>query len=898
MRTYPLFLAFCLIPLFVACEWETYKTGSDGHWEFPDASIPDADDGDVQSDACVPSEEVCDGLDNDCDQVVDNGFNLQSDPTNCGTCGNVCSFDYATSSCIGGQCVMGDCFPGHFNVNGDENDGCEYNCFVSNDGTELCDGKDNNCNGQIDEDFDLQNDPLNCGSCSNTCVFLNGVGGCSGGHCVIAGCVGGFRDADNDPNNGCECKMALTEGTTICTEGMSGQCGTDEVCADADGDGTAHCAPVPLEICDGKDNDCNGLTDAEDTMASDARLGLSCFGDPDGLCATAAHEGTTSCVNGAVVCSGANLLYANSVAETCNGIDDDCDGVIDDNTTDSGASCGTSAIFPCSIGTVLCVNGSLECVGAVEPSGAEVCNGVDDDCNGTVDDNPTDAGAACNVPSPPPAGATSPCQAGTLQCIGGALQCSGSILPTGDDTCGVDGNCNGILENQPDLTSDVQNCGTCNNNCNSLGANANWSCAAGTCQFNGCKTGYHDLDGDQSCEYPCIFNSSTETCNGIDDNCDGEIDEGVTPPSLNNLCGISLAATRPECTTLVSAQCVGGTWQCSFPAGVCNPTCAAAVEICDTLDNNCNGSLNENVPQYGKDCYSDEGLPYPGHGACRTAGTYVCSGNDAVVCDAVKGSCEPNCDEDCDGIDNDCDGLVDETYETNVGDAYFIRPDVVQIGTNLWMTAYEISRPTASATSFGIGNGYHCGSGCSPLPSAPAGVTLDETIGCSVQGHLPWFNVSPIEVEQVCDAIGGRICTLSEWQGACQAGAGCNWGYNPNNAQCQSVASSTKYCNTGYFDFVPGVWDSTMADDQDGLLVCGSPLLMNCWADWADPIYDITGNLREITKAASYDYRLMGGSFATSSEAGASCTFDFYSVEEDFQGYDTGFRCCFDTDPR
>src|SRR5262249_22167 len=152
-----------------------------------------------------------------------------------------------------------------------------------------------------------------------------------------------------------------------------------------------------------------------------------------------------TCIGGQSVCSGPNVLKPNDTLETCNGLDDDCDGTIDDNPTDAGGACGMSNIYPCSFGTKQCQNGTLVSGGAVNPR-TEACNGVDDDCDGTIDDNPIDSVGPCNVPIPPPAGATSPCQAGTKVCaVGGVVQCVGSKGPSGPtDTCGVDANCDGV----------------------------------------------------------------------------------------------------------------------------------------------------------------------------------------------------------------------------------------------------------------------------------------------------------------------------------------------------------------------------------------------------------------------------------------------------------------------
>jgi hypothetical protein len=353
--------------------------------------------------------------------------------------------------------------------------------------------------------------------------------------------------------------------------------------------------------------------------------------------------------------------------ELCNGVDDDCNGAVDDYPTDAGSTCGTSNVGACSYGTTKCLGGVPTCVGNVEPQ-METCNGIDDDCDGAVDlaagSPPTDSQGSCNAAPAPPMGATSACMAGTLACTGGVVVCQGSTSATATvDMCMVDANCDGALTNQPDFQTDVHNCGGCGNDCYAGAVHSTWTCASGSCQFQGCASGYHDLNADQKCEYACAFTSSQELCNGIDDNCDGNIDEGVIAPSPSQVCGTSPAATTPECTTQVSVACVAGNWSCTFPAGVCTGGCSSDDETCDGLDNDCDGLVNENVPGYGQPCFSDTGLPPPGHGQCQTSGTYVCSGPSSVTCSAVKADCHTlpgGCTEACNGLDDDCNGLIDD----------------------------------------------------------------------------------------------------------------------------------------------------------------------------------------------------------------------------------------------
>ena len=80
--------------------------------------------------------------------------------------------------------------------------------------------------------------------------------------------------------------------------------------------------------------------------------------------------------------------------ETCNGIDDDCDGATDDDSIPSDqASCTTGKAGVCGPGENKCVNGKVRCVQNIQP-GAEICNKLDDDCDGRVDNDCVSESAA------------------------------------------------------------------------------------------------------------------------------------------------------------------------------------------------------------------------------------------------------------------------------------------------------------------------------------------------------------------------------------------------------------------------------------------------------------------------------------------------------------------------
>jgi hypothetical protein len=70
---------------------------------------------------------------------------------------------------------------------------------------EICDGKDNNCNNEIDENSNLQDDVNNCGTCGNACLQgkPHSTGTCAGGTCGLV-CESGYADCDSDLENGCE----------------------------------------------------------------------------------------------------------------------------------------------------------------------------------------------------------------------------------------------------------------------------------------------------------------------------------------------------------------------------------------------------------------------------------------------------------------------------------------------------------------------------------------------------------------------------------------------------------------------------------------------------------------------------------------------------------------------
>jgi hypothetical protein len=132
-----------------------------------------------------------------------------------------------------------------------------------------------------------------------------------------------------------------------------------------------------------------------------------------------------------------------------------------------------------------------------------------------------------------------------------------------------------------------------------------------------------------------------EICDGVDNDCDGSVDEDLTRATT---CGVGVCSGNTGIET-----CTTGVWE-----DTCNPFAGATPEICDYLDNDCNGLVDEEF-----NCTV-------GIGECTRTGTYICNsdGSPSSKCNVVAGTPTPDI---CDGLDNDCDGVVDEFVCNNTG---------------------------------------------------------------------------------------------------------------------------------------------------------------------------------------------------------------------------------------
>jgi hypothetical protein len=350
--------------------------------------------------------------------------------------------------------------------------------------------------------------------------------------------------------------------------------------------------PVP-EVCNGLDDDCDLETDEDDPDG-----GASCISSEPGICA----PGTEHCLDGSLQCvpnldpitescnnedddcdgtiddgltqpcanacgeAGVEFCFAGAWIgctapavpdETCNGLDDDCDGFTDEGDPGGGVDCDTMMSGICADGTRHCVSGSLQCVRNLDPEPFETCNSLDDDCDGSTDEGDPGGGGACST------GLLGICAAGTYHCVSGAVGCVQNNMAATESCNYLDDDCNGTVDNGFDLTSDVNNCGSCGNVCSV--ANAVEYCSSSSCAIFSCNSGYVNTDGTYSNGCECA-DDATESVAGNGDTCPSTISSGTLAEGASTSISGKIATVGDEDWyqfTFTDAADAGG--------GVCDP---------------------------------------------------------------------------------------------------------------------------------------------------------------------------------------------------------------------------------------------------------------------------------------------------------------------------------------
>jgi hypothetical protein len=527
---------------------------------------------------------------------------------------------------------------------------------------QLCNGRDDDCDGMIDEGCP----PAACDADHDG--FQRAAPGCN----PPAGAV---DCDDNDPH-------VFPGAPDRCGDGIAQNCAADLPCTnDADGDGynagvdcddtDPRVHPWAVELCNGRDDDCDGLVDEGNPDTSGQSMaGLHCFDDTDGICGPAGGSGG-ACVcsrvqvqghrdpdpQKRVTCPGENLAAVVSPrcvgarqpeCEACDGRDHDCDGSLSVPSCSTGGACqlvecgqpcGPAAGI-CSPGRVIgCDFGGTPTPNAFNPHficssdfigpQPEVCDGLDDNCDGELPPGEQDpdgdhylACTGCDPASLPP----------PLEGCGDCAPTNAAIHPGAVEICnGLDDDCDGRIDNNAcapgltccvrlaaclDLANDPNHCGMCGNACPGTISDG---CAGGQCRCGG-----------------------GPVCGGLSDACvGGECRCGSGPacsgPLSDRCSGGSCLCGQVSCDPQLADHCGGG--QCRCGAG---PACGAGAS-CQSGQCVCNDATGCTGCCQGGRCVAPPTANACGSGgaACvRCSGrTDTCDSSASCTCGGTGGPC-------------------------------------------------------------------------------------------------------------------------------------------------------------------------------------------------------------------------------------------------------------------
>jgi gliding motility-associated-like protein len=612
-------------------------------WSIENAPCPTTAD-QVSIDFTLTTE-ICDGVDNDCDLAIDEGFDVDGDSfTQCG----------------------GDC---------DDNDNTVYP-----GATEICDGQDNDCDLAIDEgtlityyadsDGDTYGNPISTvQACSTPIGYVSDNTDCDDTDANVN--PGESEICDGIDNN---CNVTVDEGvqTTYYADNDGdtfGDAGNSVLACSqpigfvvnsSDCDDTNPAVNISaVEICDGIDNDCDTQIDEGVQTLYYADADNDTFGDPAN--STLACSQPVGFVLNNTDCDDTDAAVNSGATEVCDGADNDCDTQIDEgvlniyfadvdgdtfgDSFNSTQSCSAPAGF---------VSDNTDCNDAdntVYPGAIELCDGLDNDCDIAIDEsgNITFFADTDNDTYGDPANTILACTA-PVGYVSDNTDCDDSdanINPGEAEVCDLtDNNCNTLID------EGVQNTyyADADNDTYGDATNSVLACSA--------SAGYVSDNTDCDDTNASINPGAAELCDGADNNCNVTIDEGVQTTFFADTDN----DTYGDPTNTILA--------CVAPIGYvsdntdCDDTDAsintAGVEVCDGIDNNCNTAIDEGAQNtYYADTDNDTfGDPANTILACTAPVGYV---SDNTDCDDTDPSINPLGTEVCDGADNDCDVLIDET---------------------------------------------------------------------------------------------------------------------------------------------------------------------------------------------------------------------------------------------
>ncbi len=517
-----------------------------------------------------------------------------------------------TTSCTGAP-------SGYVSNNTDCNDN---NFNIKPSATEVCDGIDNNCNGITDEgaqslfyrDFDSDgfgNPSSVISSCTQPGGYVANNTDCNDNSAVEKPGQIWYKDTDGDG-------YAQTGAATItqCTR-PSGYRAASELTSttgDCD-DNNFNIKPSATEACDGIDNNCNGITDEGAQSLFYRDFDTDGFGNPSSVISSCTQPGgyvanNTDCNDNSAVEKPGQIWYK------------DTDG---DGYAQTGAATITQCARPVgykAASELTSTTGDCNDNNAsINPAATEVCDGIDNDCDGSTDEGvlttyyaDVDLDGFGN-----PSSSTQACS-----------------LPGGYVTNNTDCNDNSAVEKPGQIWyKDTDGDGYAQ-----TGAATITQCARPV----GYKaaTELTSTTGDCNDNNASINPAATEVCDGIDNDCDGSTDEGVLTTYYADVDQDGFG--NPSSSTQA----------CSLPGGY--------------VTNNTDCNDNDALEKPGQIWYKDtDGDTYAQTGAStitqclRPVGYKAASELTSTTgdCNDNNASINPAATEVCDGIDNDCDGLID-----------------------------------------------------------------------------------------------------------------------------------------------------------------------------------------------------------------------------------------------
>ncbi len=754
----------CADPNDYNCDGSTGYDDNDGDlW----AACEECDDGNANINPTAT--EICDGVDNDCDTLIDDAddgllgvsdWYTDNDADGYGDDSTVVTSCEAPSGtvAVGGDCDDTDAAYNPGASEADCADPNDYNCdgstgFADGDGdgqpacqdcddgnpdvngaaVEVCDEVDNDCDGVLDED-DAADAPI---------WYLDADGDGAGDAAVATAACTAPEGYVADASDCDDAAVLIHTGAVELCDGLDNDCDTnideDDAAdapiwyADTDGDGygdvaaaasaceapegsvadSADCddadpsvSPAGTELCDGRDNNCDGVADedsAADAAAWYADTDGDGFGDPASAvvaCATPVGH-----VGGADDCDDLDAAVNPDAIELCNGIDDDCDGTADeDDAADAStwyADTDADGFGDTSVPAVACaaptgfVADGTDCddaSDAANPDEIEVCDGADNDCDGTGDED--DAADALTWYADTDGDGFGDVNTSYVACyvptgfVGDAADCddgASAIHPDATEVCDeIDNDCDAAIDDA-DAGLDATTGSTWYADADADG----FGDPAATVMTCVVPSGYVADDTDCDPADAAVNPDATEVCDGIDNDCDGDLDDDDGSVDLSTgttwYADTDLDGFGDEEAPLDA---------CDQPAGYvtddddCDDTDAAinpdATEICDGIDNDCDGDVDDDDGGVdlttGTTWYADTDLDGFGDAGNTTVTCDLPSGYlaDDTDCDDDDGLINPDATEICDTIDNDCDTLIDDAdpgLDTNTGEAWYADSD-------------------------------------------------------------------------------------------------------------------------------------------------------------------------------------------------------------------------------